>query len=534
MATTSGYDPVTKIWSCEEQRSQFGEDLSMGELIFQEMKRHPKDIAQISDSEKTILLREELLMNAMRIASYLRNLGLEQSDVVGIIARNTTHISAVAYACFFNGIAPHSLNIAYLPEIIEKLYNITKPRIVFCDGDEYEKVREATAKLDVKIVTMRNHPTNSIRIQDVLQTPVEEGFQPARLKLGNSQQMFILSSSGTTGTPKAITMSNCHKLLNGLNMLTTADVQYAASTLDWASGIAAAISAGVFSTKRIISERAFDPADTLRIIEEYKVTWMMQAPSHVAAIVGCPAIEVADLQSLRYFMYTGGRCTLETQLALRRRLGRDCLNFGYGFSELGCFCAVNWKFDEKPNSVGRLTSGLKVKILNESGDTVGPNEVGEVCVNTGAHWPGYYGSPEATKQVYDEDNWIHSGDLGCMDDDGFLYIVDRKKDLLKYQSNKYYPHELEELISQMPAVADVCAFGIWTETNGDEAAAAVVKKPSEQLTEQDVVEHVARHAKTGFLRLHAGALIVEQLQRSANGKTNRMATKQHFLQAKGI
>ncbi|XP_022209477.2 4-coumarate--CoA ligase 2-like [Drosophila obscura] len=530
----TGYDPISKIWSCENERSHFGEDLSIGEIIFQEMQRHPKDIAQISDSEKTILLREELLMNAMRIASFLRNLGLDQSDVVGIIARNTTHISAVAYACLFNGIAPHSLNVAYLTDIIEKLFHITKPRIIFCDGDEYEKVREATAKLDVKIVTMRNHPTNSIRIQEVLQTPVELGFQPARLKLGNSQQMFILSSSGTTGTPKAITLSNSRKILNGSTKLTTADVQYASSTLDWASGLVATITTGVFSTKRIISERPFDPADTLRMIEEHKVTWVLQAPAQMAALLNCPVIEMANLQSLQYFMYVGGRCTLETQQALRSRLGRDCLNFGYAFSELGCFCSLNWKFGEKPNSVGRLTSGLKLKILNEVGDSLGPNEVGEVCPNTGEFWPGYYGNPEATKKVYDKDNWIYSGDLGYVDDDGFLYIVDRKKDLLKYQSNKYYPHELENLISQMAGVAEVCAFGIWSEANGDEAAAAIVKKPSVQLTEQDVVDFVAQHAKTEFLRLHAGALIVEDLQRNPNGKTNRMATKNSFLQAKGI
>lgn len=153
-------------------------------------------------------------MNAKRVASYMRGLGLIQSDIVGIIARNTTNISAVAYACFFNGIAYHALNINYEQSNIENLYGVTKPRIIFCDGDEYEKVYAATANLNARIVTMRNHPTGGISIEDVLQTPVEVDFKPARLEQGINQTLVIACSSGTTGTPKAVTVTNSHKILN--------------------------------------------------------------------------------------------------------------------------------------------------------------------------------------------------------------------------------------------------------------------------------------------------------------------------------
>jgi len=170
--------------------------------------------SKISDTEKTVLTREELFMNSKRVASYLRKLKLEQSDIVGIIARNTTHIFAVAYGCFFNGMAFHSLNINYEQETIEKLFDTTKPRIIFCDGDEYENVKAATHKLNVKIVTMRNHKEGSISIEEVLTTPVQENFQPVRLEQGNIQTLAILCSSGTTGTPKAVTIPNSPVLAN--------------------------------------------------------------------------------------------------------------------------------------------------------------------------------------------------------------------------------------------------------------------------------------------------------------------------------
>lgn len=162
-----------------------------------------------------MLTRGELFTNAKRVASYLRGLELQQTNIVGIVARNTTHNSAVAYGCYFNGIAYHALNVNYEQATIEKLYGLTKPKVIFCDGDEYEKVRAATAKLDVRIVTMRNHPAGSISIDEVLQTPVEQDFKPARLEQGNNQTLVIMCSSGTTGTPKAVTVTNSHKILNG-------------------------------------------------------------------------------------------------------------------------------------------------------------------------------------------------------------------------------------------------------------------------------------------------------------------------------
>ncbi|XP_070069775.1 uncharacterized protein [Drosophila takahashii] len=109
----------------------------------------------------------------------------------------------------------HTLNCTYLPEIIEKLFYNTKPSIIFCDGDEYEKVRLSTAKLDVLIVTMRKHPAGGLSIQEVLKTPAEEGFKPTPLKQGFTQALAIISNPGTTGTPKAVIVSNYRTILSG-------------------------------------------------------------------------------------------------------------------------------------------------------------------------------------------------------------------------------------------------------------------------------------------------------------------------------
>ncbi|KAH8250228.1 hypothetical protein KR026_008559, partial [Drosophila bipectinata] len=525
------YNSDLKIWSGDQVTHYFDRHLSIGEIIFKEMQRHPKQIAQISATENTILTRQELLQNSMHVASFMRSEGLLQTDVVGLIARNTTHLPAVAYACFFNGIAFHSLNITYDRNTIEKLFNITRPKLIFCDGDEFEKVREATSQLDVKIITMRNHPLESISIDVVLDTPIEDNFQPAELEQGNDQTLAILCSSGTTGIPKAVTISNSRQILAAIH-LTTSDIQYSHNTLDWITGLLTTITSGVYSTTRIIADNAFDPVFAMKLIKDYKVTWIIQPPSAMAMMVNTPEFETCDLSSLRCYMYGGSRASVEVQNSIRSRVSQDCLQFVYGFTELGAMATINLHFDQKPNSVGRLVNGLRMKIINDQGESLGPEEMGEVCISNGQHWMGYFGNQQETRDMRDLKRWFHSGDLGYVDRDGFLYIMERKKDMLKYQNIMYYPNDIEAIISQMPEVAEVCVFGVWSNIYGDEAAACVVKRQGCSLSEQDVVDYVQSCTDSKYKQLNAGAIIVNDLMRSANGKTNRIANKAHYLQVK--
>lgn len=242
-----------------------------------------------------------------------------------------------------------------------------------------------------------------------------------------------------------------------------------------------------------------------------------------------PKFKETNLNSIRYHIFGGSGCSIEVQQRLCGRLQNGYALFGYGLSESG-FVSANWNIGEKPNSVGRIREGYKLKVINEQGEALGPNQVGEVYIYSGLYWAGYYGNAEETRKARDAENWFITGDLGYVDEDGFLYIVDRKKDLLKYQINKYLPHDIEEVISQMPGVAEVCVFGIWDQFNGDAAAAAVVKKEGFEISAQDVVDYVQKNIKAQYKHLHGGALIVDHITYNTNGKTNRPATKAYFIE----
>ncbi|KAL7725718.1 hypothetical protein ACLKA6_018549 [Drosophila palustris] len=524
------YNPDLKVWSGADEDPIFNPNLSLGEIIFTEMRRHPQLIAQISATENTVLTREELFLNSKSVASYLRNLGLKQNDIIGIVARNTTHSSAVAYGCLFNGQAFHSLNVNHAQATIERLYNITKPRVIFCDGDEYEKISTATAKLNVKIVTLRNHKPGSIPIEDVLSTPIKDDFKPYKLEKGNDQTMAIISSSGTTGVPKAVTNSSTHKFFMTTKYLTTADVAYCHSTLDWVSGLTATITTAVHSTTRVIVDGGFDPVLILSLIEKHKITWFLGSPPMMNMMANAPNFESTNLDSLKRFIYGGACASLEIQDRFRKRLDRGVMEFGYGFSELSSSnCTINRHYDEKPNAVGRVCAGTKLKIVNPENEALPPNELGEICIHPGQYWDGYYLNPEESQEAQDREGWLYTGDTGYVDNDGFLYISGRIKDMLKYQGLMYYPSEVEDIIAQMPGVAEVCVFGIPHETNWYENAATVVIKRGSNITAEDVVKFVKNNTDANYLQLNAGVLIVSDIKRLPNGKTNRQAAKEYFL-----
>lgn len=290
-----------------------------------------------------------------------------------------------------------------------------------------------------------------------------------------------------------------------------------------------AITSGVFSTTSIIADCDFDPGLFCRAIGKYRISMVLLSSSYLAMFANCPEFESADLSSLNYVIFGGSSCSLEVQRKVRSRLSHDCLNFCYGLTELNSAGSVNLNFDEKPNSVGRAIRGIKIKVIDEQGEAQGPNVVGEICFHNGQKWDGYYQNPDETRKIQDSENWIHTGDLGYVDEDGYLFVIDRLKDMLKYQNIMYYPSEIENVIAEMPNVLEACVFGIWDPVNGDEAAASVVKKPGTQLEAQDVVEYVRKRITAKFKQLNGGALIVDQIVRSGNRKTNRSAVKEHFL-----
>ncbi|EDW49442.1 GM26861 [Drosophila sechellia] len=260
------------------------------------------------------------------------------------------------------------------------------------------------------------------------------------------------------------------------------DVQYAPSTLDWLTGLSTLVTAAVFGTVRLISSEMFSTAHFLDICEQHEVSWTIMANSHVAMLANCPKTSAQKLRSLKHLLFAGGHCLVATLKKMQ--------SFLHGS---------------------------------------GPKGLGEILCHNGQPWSGYVGNPQATAEMRDSAGWYHTGDVGYFDEDHHLHIVERKKDMLKYLGMMYYPHEVEEVIGQMPDVAEVCVFGIFRETEGDAAAASVVLRSGSKLDPKHVEQYVRKNVSVQFKHLHGGVQFVPQLAKSANGKVNRQAVKAAYL-----
>ncbi|XP_068155320.1 luciferin 4-monooxygenase [Drosophila tropicalis] len=529
------YDSELKIWSGGSEQSYFNDDLTVGQIIFKQLQREPQRIFQISHTENTRLTRRQMLQNAAKVSCYLRannfvTTTIETTDIVGIMARNSTHLAAMAYGCLFNGTPFHAVNPNIETKIVSNLFAITKPRIICCDAKDYQKVNDIAKSLDAQVIIIDGDVKGITNILDLLQVKLSESYEPTKFERGIDRTMAILCSSGTTGTPKAVTISNSRKLFEAYSYLNADDVQYAPSTLDWLTGLLSLVTAGVYGTVRLISKEIFSTAHFLDMCDQHGISWTVLANSHVAMLANAPDLQARQLLSLRHLLFAGGHCLVGTLEKMQSFLqAKGILRNAYGFTELGTVASSNYNVDSKPTSVGRLMANIRMRVVDGEGRNLGPKEMGELFCHNGQIWQGYYGNAKATAEIQDPAGWFHTGDVGYFDDDNYLYIVERKKDMLKYLGMMYYPHEVEEVIAQMRNVAEVCVFGIWNETEGDAAAAAIVPKPGSQLLASQVQEFVLNNIPVQYKQLNGGIQIVQQLAKSANGKVNRQAVKAAYL-----
>ncbi|XP_054090231.1 uncharacterized protein LOC105215233 isoform X1 [Zeugodacus cucurbitae] len=526
------YDKHARVWSGDKRPLIYDFDCSLGKVIYNTLRNCPKKVCQVSDNDGREVTNGETLTWSIRLAQHFKKMHLRHDDVIGIVAKNSTYLTSVAVSCFMNCTPFHAVNPVYdtiffnIPETIENVFSTTEPKVIFCDGEFYEKVYEATRSLKPLFYTLTNHIEGVARIEDLLlPTKTEFFYQPEQLALGGEQTVAILCSSGTTGPPKCVCISNYALQIDNI-FVTSEDVVFTNSSIDWFTGLLYTVITCTSSCKRVITNRDYTPEYFVELVKKYNINNVGAAPRHVAQLVACPTATAENLSTIRSFGIGGGSVSLPIIQRLQSIVKNSIITFGYGLTEIGGISFnLGYQFH---SSVGKLVPGMHARIVDEQGKNLPPNEVGEIYIKTGRIWNGYYGKPIETQRFQDSLGWFHTGDLGYFDDNNFLYIVDRKKDIIKYQGMQYWPGEIEQVISELPDVADVCVVGVYDENHGDAAGAVIVKRKDAELTDQQVREHVAQRIPAFYKQLHAGVIFVDELPHNTNGKLLRKEAKALF------
>lgn len=305
--------------------------------------------------------------------------------------------------------------------------------------------------------------------------------------------------------------------------VTSDDVGVSFSTLYWISGLTMLIIGILSSATRLITTETFSGELMLRMIEKYKVTFVLSAPHQLLLALKSPEINTRDLSSVRNWVCGGTRVPPDACIKVSEYIPNVFVNAGYGMTEIGGYLTLNRPFIPR-DTVGGVRSNSQIKIVDESGNRLGVGESGEICVNMDIKFKGYYGNKEATDALYDSEGFIQSGDIGHFDADGLLYVTDRKKDFLKYCNYMISPSEIEDFLIKCPDVASVCVVGITDRITGDLPAAVIVRKKGSTITEQEIGDMVEKEFADSR-KLRGGVYFVDSLPLTASGKKQRTKVK---------
>ncbi|XP_017835992.1 4-coumarate--CoA ligase 1-like [Drosophila busckii] len=523
------YNKRQGIWSGVKLSPMYDFDCSVGRIIHKALGTYPTNVAQICLIDGKTTTNAEILAWSVRLAQHFKQRCLRHDDVICIAAKTSTYITPTAVACLFNATPFHAVNPTLELTTLTHVLAITKPKLIFCDAAQYEKLKTASAAWSPEFITILGKVEGVAHVEDLLTaTKTEMFYQPVPLCLGGNQTMAILCSSGTSGQPKAVCRPN-HQLIINSNFIGSDMVIYCNSGLDWNSGLIAFLYSVTNGCTRIIPDKPFSATYFVELVDKYKINFVMCGTRHVNELIASPEATRQRLASIMLLAIGGSWIAADSLRQLQQLLSGQIF-YAYGSTEFPLTSGGFYK-EHLGNSVGQLLPGRSVRIVDDNGKSLGCGEVGELLVHYIHSWSGYYGNALETQRTQDAQGWFHSGDLGYFDADHNLYIVDRKKEIYKCLGMQYSPNELESLIAELPAVQEVCVVGIYDERLGDAPAALIVKCPGSFLSEQLVKQHVEKRCSVAYKQLHGGVYFATQLPLNANGKVLRRAVKLQLQQS---
>ncbi|XP_065363972.1 uncharacterized protein LOC135957205 isoform X2 [Calliphora vicina] len=462
---------------------------------------------------------KEILTLSIRVAQHLEKLKIKQSAVIGICAGNSDFLAPLVFGCMFRGLTISTLDPSFDKDGIKHIYSITKPKLMFCDGSAYDKIKESFVECGLastKIVTVRDHIEGVPSLERFLkETGTENEFRCVDLDDGYDQTAVIICSSGTTGLPKGVCESHA-SILNILKLPSSPSI-LCFSSIYWISGIFALITGTIQNMTRIISYQPFNPDDALEIIKLYNVELFLAPPNQLALMLASSKFDKDYLTSVKLYFMLGSPLSFKLVEKMKNYLPHALIYNGYGMSEV-CGGIAGGLAISKGNC-GQLFDNLELKVIDDDGRKLEEFVVGEIYVRTPYTWSGYYGNNEATSEVYDSERWVHTGDLGYVDDKGCVYVIDRKKDILKYNNFHFFPTKIEHVLLELPDIVEVCVCGIPDVMCNFLPAAAVVKTANSTLTEEEVYKQSTK--LQNFKHLRGGVYFVEQLPKTISGKVLR-------------
>ncbi|XP_053681650.1 probable 4-coumarate--CoA ligase 1 [Sabethes cyaneus] len=527
----SQYDQTTRTWSGPRQPPILNPAASLGQVIVNVLERTPEKVFQICADTERVMTCGELRTQMIRVALNLnKRYGVSRQDMLCMVVNNSACVTPVLLGCFLLGAPVHTLDASFERSDLVHLMGITRPKFVFCNDDNVPAVRQALAELscDAQVIVLDKPETAKLLFDPV---EGEAGYRAPYLGDSDKIVAVIVCSSGTTGLPKAVCLTHA-QLIAPYPWLTNLgiDTVLCFSSLYWVSSFQMLMMTLFNGHKRITTSKPFSPEYAYELIVKFEVTNFFTPPPMLADLVAYCEAGQLTLPSLRVLGCGGSPLPESLRQRANALLQSNGKVFvGYAMSETGGIVSID--LFGKPNSAGILMANITARIANEDWDLLGPEEEGEIQVRYAHPFYGYYNNEPETQALHTFDGFIKTGDVGYFDKAGFLYITDRRKELLRYRGYQIAPAQLEAVLVELPGVKQAAVVGIPhpDPPHVDLATALVVTTSTRPAMDAEQLKAQFNEQLPDYKRLRGGLFFVDGLPRTTNGKLNRREAKQMAL-----
>jgi long-chain acyl-CoA synthetase len=418
-----------------------------------------------------------------RVAGRLAELGVRPGDRVGIMLPNVPAFPVLYYGVLRAGAAVVPMNPLLKGREVEHYLGDSCARLAFAWTTAAAEAVAGASGTDAQVLTV-----DPGTLDEVVGWPAG----PAIVERADDDTAVILYTSGTTGTPKGAELTHANLRRNaqvGVELfgLGPEDVLMGCLPLFHAFGQTCGLNCAVATGASLTLISRFDPATALKVIERDQVTVFEGVPTMYVGMLAQGGA-IADTSTLRVCVSGGAALPVEVLHGFESTFDATIME-GYGLSETSPLATFNRADRRKPGSIGLPIEGVELKLVDRAGTEVGTDEVGEIAIRGHNVMKGYWRRPDATADAV-RDGWFLTGDLARRDEDGFYFIVDRKKDMIIRGGFNVYPREIEEVLYEHPAVLHAGVVGIPHPTHGEEVGAVVELREGLEATVEELREYV--------------------------------------------
>ncbi|MCA1711087.1 MAG: AMP-binding protein [Actinobacteria bacterium] len=429
----------------------------------------------------------------LRLASALRDqLGLQRSDRFAVLSLNSARFEELYHAGLLGAGVVNPLNLRFAPRELTHVLADSETKVVFVDATFAPVIEQVRAEAGIgKVVLLGDGDVpHDFSYEDLLAS----GEEVVPAEPDEDDAAILMYTGGTTGLPKGVLLTQRSMMLTKYHIQMTFaapedEVYLAQVPMFHAASMGAIL--GV-NGGRLVTVPFFDPPAVLAAMEEHQATNSIMVPTMIAMTFAHPSYSPEKMASLQRLTYGASPMPRPVLDRLRRELPQVGLFQGYGMTEsaalVSCLLPEDHEREDKLASAGRPVAGTVVSIQDALGKELPTGEVGEVCVRGGQFMTEYWRRPDETAAAF-ANGWYHSGDAGYLDADGYLFLVDRTKDMIVTGGENVYSTEVEQALASHPAIAQAAVIGVPDDVWGEAVHAVVVLKPDASATEAELIEH---------------------------------------------